>query len=43
MDRVPTGIPGYDEMLGGGFLPRTANLIEGAPGTGKTTLGLQFI
>ncbi|MDY6876348.1 MAG: ATPase domain-containing protein [Chloroflexota bacterium] len=43
MERVKTGIPGLDEMLGGGFLPQTANLIEGAPGTGKTTLGMQFI
>lgn len=41
--RVKTGIPGLDEMLGGGFLPRTANLVEGPPGTGKTTLGMQFI
>jgi circadian clock protein KaiC len=30
-------------MLLGGFLPQTANLVEGAPGTGKTTLGMQFI
>ncbi|MEE8390761.1 MAG: ATPase domain-containing protein, partial [Anaerolineae bacterium] len=30
-------------MLRGGFLPQTANLVEGAPGTGKTTLGMQFI
>jgi len=43
MNRVKSGIPGLDEMLGGGFLPETANLIEGAPGTGKTTLGMQFI
>ncbi len=43
MERVKTGIPGLDEMLCGGFLPRTANLVEGAPGTGKTTLGMQFI
>jgi len=43
MDRVQTGISGLDEMLGGGFLKETANLIEGAPGTGKTTLGMQFI
>jgi len=42
-DRVKTGIDGLDQMLGGGFLPETANLVEGAPGTGKTTLGLQFI
>jgi circadian clock protein KaiC len=43
MERVKTGIPELDEMLGGGFLPQTANLVEGAPGTGKTTLGMQFI
>jgi circadian clock protein KaiC len=43
MDRVKTGIKGLDTMLGGGFLRDTANLVEGAPGTGKTTLGMQFI
>lgn len=43
MDRVQTGITGLDEMLFGGFLPQTANLVEGAPGTGKTTIGMQFI
>lgn len=43
MERVKTGIKGLDQMLGGGFLPQTANLIEGAPGTGKTTLGMQYI
>jgi circadian clock protein KaiC len=41
--RFKTGISGLDEMLQGGFLPRTANLVEGAPGTGKSTLGVQFI
>ena len=43
IERVKTGVKGLDEMLGGGFLRDTANLIEGAPGTGKTTLGMQFI
>ncbi len=43
LNRVKTGIEGFDDMLGGGFLPQTANLIEGAPGTGKSTLGMQFI
>ena len=43
MEKIKTGIHGLDEMLCGGFLPQTANLIEGAPGTGKTTLGMQFI
>jgi circadian clock protein KaiC len=43
MQRVKTGIVGLDEMLHGGFFPKTANLVEGAPGTGKTTMGMQFI
>lgn len=43
MERLATGIPGFDDMLGGGLLPETALLVEGAAGTGKTTLGLQFI
>jgi circadian clock protein KaiC len=43
MERVKTGIKGLDDMLSGGFLAETANLVEGAPGTGKTTLGMQFI
>jgi len=43
MERIKTGVRGLDEMLCGGFLPQTANLVEGAPGTGKTTLGMQFI
>ncbi len=43
MKRVKTGIPGLDDMLLGGLVPQTANMIEGAPGTGKTTLGMQFI
>ena len=43
MERVKTGIKGFDDMLNGGFLPETANLVEGAPGTGKTTLGMQYI
>jgi len=42
-DRVKTHIKGLDEMLQGGFLPQTANLVEGPPGTGKSTLGMQFI
>ena len=43
MARVKTGIPGLDEMLSGGFLRQSTNLVEGAPGSGKTTLGMQFI
>jgi len=43
MERVKTGVPGLDQMLHGGLLPETATLVEGAPGTGKSTLGMQFI
>jgi circadian clock protein KaiC len=43
MTRVKTGILGLDQMLRGGLVPQTATLVEGAPGTGKTTLGMQFI
>lgn len=41
--RVRTGVPGLDEMLHGGFLEGSAVLLQGAPGTGKTTLALQFL
>ena len=42
-NRVCTGVPGLDEMLRGGFLEGSAVLVLGATGTGKTTLGLQFL
>jgi circadian clock protein KaiC len=42
-DRVSTGIPGLDNVLGGGLDPERLYLIEGEPGTGKTTLALQFL
>jgi circadian clock protein KaiC len=41
--RVTTGVPGLDEMLSGGFIPGSAVLVRGAPGTGKTSLGLQYL
>jgi circadian clock protein KaiC len=41
--RVSTGIKGLDDMLGGGFLPGSMALVRGAPGTGKTSLALQFL
>ena len=40
---VSTGITGLDEVLSGGFQPGSCNLVEGVPGTGKTTVGIQFI
>jgi len=41
--KVATGIPGLDDILGGGLPPRRLYLIQGAPGCGKTTLALQFL
>ncbi|GIV14599.1 MAG: serine/threonine protein kinase [Armatimonadota bacterium] len=41
--RVPTGIAGLDEVLGGGLIPQRAYLLRGAPGTGKTLVGLHFL
>lgn len=38
-----TGIPGLDQLLRGGFPRDRMHLIEGEPGTGKTTLALQFL
>lgn len=41
--RILTGVKGLDEMLGGGFVPGSMALVRGAPGTGKTSLALQFL
>jgi circadian clock protein KaiC len=42
-ERLTTGISGLDSMLGGGLLQGSAALVSGAPGVGKTTLGLQYL
>jgi circadian clock protein KaiC len=41
--KVPIGIEGLDELLDGGLTPNRMYLIEGDPGTGKTTLAIQFL
>ena len=41
--RVASGIPGLDELVGGGFPRHRAVLVCGDIGTGKTTFGLQFL
>ena len=41
--RSLTGVVGLDQLLGGGLPARRLHLIEGSPGTGKTTLALQFL
>jgi circadian clock protein KaiC len=38
-----TGVAGLDDILGGGLTPNRLYLVEGMPGSGKTTLGFQFL
>jgi len=42
-DRVPTGVPGLDRMLGGGMPASRPYLITGGTGSGKTLLCLRFL
>ena len=42
-DRASSGLVGLDGILGGGFVRGRLHLIEGRPGTGKTTLAMQFV
>ncbi len=41
--RISTGIEGLDQVLNGGLPRGRVYLVEGTPGTGKTTLALQFL
>src|SRR6476659_8272461 len=40
--RLPTAVPGLDEILGGGLPEYSFNILAGAPGCGKTTLAHQI-
>jgi circadian clock protein KaiC len=40
---ISTGIPGLDNILGGGLTKERLYLLEGDPGSGKTTIALQFL
>ncbi len=40
---VPTGVPGLDYVLMGGFLREGFYLIQGDPGSGKTTVAMQYV
>src|SRR5690349_11436876 len=41
--RAATGIAGLDDVLAGGVARNRMHLLEGSPGTGKTTIALQFL
>ncbi|MEA2554130.1 MAG: circadian clock protein KaiC [Fimbriimonadaceae bacterium] len=41
--QLPTGVPGLDEILGGGLPEYSFNIIAGAPGCGKTTFAHQVV
>ncbi len=38
-----TGVAGLDDILGGGLTRGRLFLVEGVPGSGKTTLALQYL
>jgi circadian clock protein KaiC len=40
---IPTGVPGLDDILGGGLPAGRLYLLQGEPGAGKTTLAMQFL
>jgi circadian clock protein KaiC len=40
---LSSGVPGLDSVMAGGYPPNHLFLVEGDPGTGKTTLALQFL
>ena len=42
LERIPSGVPGLDAMLGGGLWSGSTTLVVGPTGSGKTTLALQF-
>ena len=41
--RSRTGVPGLDDILNGGLIPRRLYLVEGTPGAGKTTISIEFL
>ncbi|SNZ05132.1 circadian clock protein KaiC [Natronoarchaeum philippinense] len=43
LQQRPSGVPGLDRLLNGGFVDGRLYLVLGEPGTGKTTLGMEFL
>jgi circadian clock protein KaiC len=42
-ERIKTGVGGYDNLLGGGFIPQSINLIAGCSGSGKTLFSMAYL
>jgi circadian clock protein KaiC len=42
-ERTPTGVTGVDDILHGGYLPESATLVRGPPGSGKSIFSLHFL
>jgi KaiC/GvpD/RAD55 family RecA-like ATPase len=42
-DREPTGIPGFDDLIEGGFPRGSVTLVSGSPGTGKSIFAQHFV
>jgi circadian clock protein KaiC len=43
VERVKSGVPGFDDLVEGGFPKGFSVLVSGSPGTGKTIFGLHFL
>ena len=43
IERSKSGVPGLDDILNGGFIPKRVYVVDGDPGAGKTTLSLQYL
>src|SRR5476649_860741 len=43
LHKIPTGVRGFDEILGGGIPEFSFNVIAGMPGCGKTTMAHQIV
>src|SRR3989344_2230681 len=42
-ERIPIDIPGFDELIQGGFKKNSINLVAGGAGSGKTIFAIQFL
>jgi KaiC/GvpD/RAD55 family RecA-like ATPase len=43
MERIKTGVIGLDDVLGGGFIPNSVNVLLGSAGVGKTIISFQYL